>query len=555
VRVGGRVGVFSTSEAAYQAMKWWFVDDVRRRFEAAADGDAAFVLKLQLEAQGGGIAAPAWRRKAPLVLASADALRAVAADEAVAAAELTGWRAMELVLRAKFAQPALRQQLLESGDAFLLEHNPVRGRDLVWSDNAVGDGENQLGLMLMQLRELWQPGTFPTWAAAGADWAAFQAAACRACAAVEAFWRGYEIRDAAMDEAATPADAVAAARHTAAIVALDVAQLTAVTDNDAALARCEISTAHLNRRDDWVLPLDADQFRRLFAALGEDAAAKVAVGGVAAPALCAAQRAGVECAFLGFALGGADGESRSGERVVALMRAAGVRSRFVVEPTIHTSADAHLVVLPFSKPLHVTRRDGGAPSRAFTTRFAGALFDNDTESDRLLVSARVLLTSASYAAAVGSDVALAAVRRFYAPGGERLAVLALDSTNALRSPSLATVFDVIQQTAVVIGSCAAFAALAIESAWFEDLHEPLSDHDATAIAVRLAPRLRNDSRCIVVITRQTRPTVVHADGALLQLEPIGTLEHSVFVGRFLAAVARGSSIAAAVTSAAKSDCV
>jgi hypothetical protein len=65
VRVGGRVGVFSTSEAAYQAMKWWFVDDVRRRFEATADGDAAFVLKLQLEAQG-GIAAPAWRRKAPL---------------------------------------------------------------------------------------------------------------------------------------------------------------------------------------------------------------------------------------------------------------------------------------------------------------------------------------------------------------------------------------------------------------------------------------------------------------------------------------------------------
>jgi hypothetical protein len=59
-----------------------------------------------------------------------------------------------------------------------------------------------------------------------------------------------------------------------------------------------------------------------------------------------------------------------------------------------------------------SRRDGGAPSRAFATRFAGALFDNDTESDRLLVGARVMLTSASYAAAVGSDAALAPCAAF-----------------------------------------------------------------------------------------------------------------------------------------------
>ena len=32
-------------------------------------------------------------------------------------------------------------------------HNPVRGRDMVWSDNHDGSGKNWLGLQLMLLRD------------------------------------------------------------------------------------------------------------------------------------------------------------------------------------------------------------------------------------------------------------------------------------------------------------------------------------------------------------------------------------------------------------------
>lgn len=37
--------------------------------------------------------------------------------------------------------------------SFALEHNPVRGRDMVWSDNHDGSGKNWLGLQLMLLRD------------------------------------------------------------------------------------------------------------------------------------------------------------------------------------------------------------------------------------------------------------------------------------------------------------------------------------------------------------------------------------------------------------------
>jgi hypothetical protein len=214
------------------------------------------------------------------------------------------------------------------------------GATLVWSDNFIGDGENQLGLMLMQLRELWRPGTFPSWAAA-----------CR----VGRRFRRLRVarappsrRFGAATRFATPQWTMPRRRRTrwplrgmrAAIVALDVAQLAAVTDNDAAWQRCEISTAHLNRRDDLV-SLDADKFRQLFAAVRRDAAADGVLLVASQRLRCASRSAPVSSArFLGFALGGGDGETRDGERVVALMRAAGVRSRFVVEPaSMHTSAD------------------------------------------------------------------------------------------------------------------------------------------------------------------------------------------------------------------------
>jgi ribA/ribD-fused uncharacterized protein len=53
-------------------------------------------------------------------------------------------------LRAKFAQhPYLRSQLLETGDAILVEHT---ANDAYWADGGNGSGRNRLGELLMQVR-------------------------------------------------------------------------------------------------------------------------------------------------------------------------------------------------------------------------------------------------------------------------------------------------------------------------------------------------------------------------------------------------------------------
>lgn len=58
---------------------------------------------------------------------------------------------MERAVRAKFAQHAdLRQRLLETGDALLVEHAPA---DPYWGDGGDGKGENRLGRLLMQIRQ------------------------------------------------------------------------------------------------------------------------------------------------------------------------------------------------------------------------------------------------------------------------------------------------------------------------------------------------------------------------------------------------------------------
>ena len=64
------------------------------------------------------------------------------------------WRGMIAVLKQKF-QPEARMalRLRETGDAFLLEHNDVAGRDPYWSDNHDGHGWNRLGLLLMLIRD------------------------------------------------------------------------------------------------------------------------------------------------------------------------------------------------------------------------------------------------------------------------------------------------------------------------------------------------------------------------------------------------------------------
>ncbi|HEV2691846.1 MAG TPA: NADAR family protein [Verrucomicrobiae bacterium] len=58
---------------------------------------------------------------------------------------------MREALRAKFAQhPALRQELLDTQDAKLIEHTV---NDRYWADGGDGTGGNRLGELLMELRE------------------------------------------------------------------------------------------------------------------------------------------------------------------------------------------------------------------------------------------------------------------------------------------------------------------------------------------------------------------------------------------------------------------
>jgi len=112
---------FSNAESAFQALKFWTDAD---QF-APLSGDGAFQLKRSLggkeDFKYGGYG--------------------------------SNWAGMMAVLRVKFSQETMKQGLLLTQDAFLLEHNSVEGRDKVWSDNCKGDGTNWLGLQLMIVRD------------------------------------------------------------------------------------------------------------------------------------------------------------------------------------------------------------------------------------------------------------------------------------------------------------------------------------------------------------------------------------------------------------------
>jgi predicted NAD-dependent protein-ADP-ribosyltransferase YbiA (DUF1768 family) len=73
------------------------------------------------------------------------------------------YEAMWAVLQVKFRIPQLREALVKTQSAFLLEHNQKSGVDDVWSDNFDGTGQNLLGLQLMLLREEITQHTKYTW--------------------------------------------------------------------------------------------------------------------------------------------------------------------------------------------------------------------------------------------------------------------------------------------------------------------------------------------------------------------------------------------------------
>ena len=64
------------------------------------------------------------------------------------------WTTMYILLKQKFQRGSkLALRLEKTGSCFLLEHNPEKGRDGVWSSNKDGKGYNWLGLQLMLIRE------------------------------------------------------------------------------------------------------------------------------------------------------------------------------------------------------------------------------------------------------------------------------------------------------------------------------------------------------------------------------------------------------------------
>lgn len=151
----GATAKFANTEAAYQCMKWWESEDVRKKFEACkstdvqgrekADlqgGDEAYVLKKQCENDP---------KLAEMTLFNGS-------DK---------YSAMLLVLRQKWRLPKFKKFLLESKGCLLVEHCPEPGRDLYWTDNHKGGGQNRLGAALMTIRSelLKEEGSQDDWPA------------------------------------------------------------------------------------------------------------------------------------------------------------------------------------------------------------------------------------------------------------------------------------------------------------------------------------------------------------------------------------------------------
>mmetsp|Transcript_63151 Transcript_63151/g.117480 ORF Transcript_63151/g.117480 Transcript_63151/m.117480 type:complete len:651 (-) Transcript_63151:136-2088(-) len=115
---------FTNTEAAFQALTFWqYVDQF-----AQVDGRGALNLKRSLE--NGGVQPDLGYH-----------------------GRGGNWQGMLEVLLCKFHDPECHRALLGTGDAFLLEHNSIPGRDTIWFNNHVGDGKNWLGMQLMLLRD------------------------------------------------------------------------------------------------------------------------------------------------------------------------------------------------------------------------------------------------------------------------------------------------------------------------------------------------------------------------------------------------------------------
>jgi len=115
---------FKSSESAYQSTKfdWSFSDQFSK-----LNGQESYTFKNQLS-------------------------KSIGYDEKFNGF-FSSWNAMSAVLKSKFEKDPMKSALLRTGDAFLVEHNDVVGRDLTWSNNGDGTGKNWLGMLLMLTRD------------------------------------------------------------------------------------------------------------------------------------------------------------------------------------------------------------------------------------------------------------------------------------------------------------------------------------------------------------------------------------------------------------------
>lgn len=117
---------FQCAEAAFQAAKFRPDHNLMQRFQNL-DGEAAFRLGRQLSSGWTIAQNNQWRQN--------------------------NLRVMREVIFEKFSQNIdLKDLLLATGNAYLVEHIPVRNRDAFWGDNFDGTGQNWLGRIAMEVR-------------------------------------------------------------------------------------------------------------------------------------------------------------------------------------------------------------------------------------------------------------------------------------------------------------------------------------------------------------------------------------------------------------------
>lgn len=112
---------FRCAEAAFQAQKFTNDPKLMKQFEKV-DGDGAY----RLARANNNKIIPNWHK--------------------------IKFGEMKAILQEKFKHPVCRKLLLATGKSYLVENNPKKGRDTIWSDDHDGTGENNLGKILMEVR-------------------------------------------------------------------------------------------------------------------------------------------------------------------------------------------------------------------------------------------------------------------------------------------------------------------------------------------------------------------------------------------------------------------